>query len=177
MTSDMWRTGGASLQWLRCQAGQCRDTQLPLPARSSQTGEDVSLVPAAQGFPSHKHSHTSRPLLGTSLGEVQVPRAPRLCPRSHGQPPAFAGPYVPWLMLCPAWHALLSLCPGPTIHVSLRHCPLYRALPASRWQLFLLSRLCTEQFPPGVLPVIPVPLTCTGPISLSLFPVPSLGLG
>lgn len=147
----MWRAGGASLQWLRCQAGQCRDTQLLLPARSSQTREDVSLVPAAQGFPSHKHSHTSRPLLGTSLGEVQLPRAPPLCPHSHRQPPAFAGPYVPWLMLSPSGHALPSLCPGPTIHMSSDTAISTEHSPPPGGSAFQLSRLLSQPPPYGAL--------------------------
>ncbi|CAK6433811.1 unnamed protein product [Pipistrellus nathusii] len=111
MTRDMSEQEG--LPSLQCQAGQGRTHSSPLASRSSQAREDVSSVPAAQGLASHKHSHTSGPLLGTRLVGVQVPRAPRRCPCSHGQPPAFADPYVPWLMLSPSWHAF-SLCPGPT---------------------------------------------------------------
>lgn len=102
-------------------------------------------MPAAQGFPSCKHSHTSSPLLVTSLVEVQVPRVPRLCPRSHGQPPAFAGPYVPWLMLSPSWHALLSLCPGPTRSRVAQTLPSRQSTPLL--QVAVLFLLSTRPFP------------------------------
>lgn len=143
----------------------------PLYPPGAQAREDVSSVPAAQGLTSHKHSHTSGPLLGTRLVQVQVPRAPRLCPCSHGQPPAFADPYVPWLMLSPSWHALLPLCPGPT------HTRVAQTLPSPQSTLLPPGDGALPAEPPVlsrppqvrstfrlVLPrSIPVPLTCIGP--------------
>lgn len=166
------------MQWLGARLGSA-GTNSPRPSRSSQAREDASLVPAAQGLTSHKHSHTSCPLLSPRLVEVRVPRAPRPCPWSHGQPPAFADPYVPWLMLSPPWHALLSLRPGPT------HSCVAQILPSLQVTvLFLLSHL---SFPDplryGALSAWCYPgpslshSPAEGPNSLSLFPVPSLGVG
>lgn len=110
----MWRR---LLAVPRCQAGQCRDTRnSPPPSRSSQTQEDISSVPAAQGVvTSHEHSHTSCPP-GTSLVEVQVP-GPLICPcplsEKHLPFLTLMVSTVPWLTLSP----LPGMPSSPSAHV------------------------------------------------------------
>lgn len=158
------------MQWLGASLGSAGTHNSPLPSRSSQARKDISLVPAAQGFTPHKHSHTNGPLLGTRLVMCRC-LGPLVCVH------VLMDIHLPLLtLMClgscsPLPGMLFSPCPGPTLTRVAQTLPSPQsthlppgdgALPA---EPPVLSR------PPQVRSTfrlvlsrsIPVPLTCIGP--------------